>query len=85
MATKTKKNTRDVEPEVLDAEENSFQNIEATLRKALGRMRHPIAGAAEDEEGDTIADTIAENPGVALLGAAALGWVVGKVLKRILP
>ncbi len=77
--------TRDVEPELLDEDESGFQRIEDTLRSALGRLRHPIEGPSEGDDGSAVADAVAENPGIALLGAAAIGWFAGRVIRRILP
>jgi hypothetical protein len=58
--------------------------IEATAREISDRVRPQIEDAKRrlTSLNDKAIDYIKENPGTCLLGAVALGFVIGKIARR---
>jgi ElaB/YqjD/DUF883 family membrane-anchored ribosome-binding protein len=61
------------------------EQIEATVREVGERLKPQVEDAKRrlSEINDTVVDYIQENPGKCLLGAAALGFVIAKIARRL--
>ncbi len=58
--------------------------IEATVREVGARVRPQIEDAKKrlSDLDDTVTDYIKENPGTCLLGALAVGFLIGKIARK---
>jgi ElaB/YqjD/DUF883 family membrane-anchored ribosome-binding protein len=61
------------------------EQIEATVREVEARVRPKIEEAQERLESlnEQVTDYIKENPGKCLLGALAVGFLIGKIARRV--
>jgi len=60
------------------------EQIEATVREVGARVRPQVDEAKRriSEMNDTVTDYIKENPGRCLLGAVAVGFLIGKIARH---
>jgi ElaB/YqjD/DUF883 family membrane-anchored ribosome-binding protein len=60
------------------------EQIEATVREVGARVRPQIDEAKKrlSSLDETVTDYIKENPGTCLLGALAVGYLIGKIARK---
>ncbi|HVZ86366.1 MAG TPA: hypothetical protein VHG72_05320 [Polyangia bacterium] len=60
------------------------EQIEATVREVGARVRPQVEEARRrlSSANDTVTDYIKENPGRCLLGAIAVGFLIGKIARH---